>query len=60
MEKLMSVAQVAEFLGLCQKTIWTLTHVKKELPFVRIGRSVRYSPTHLRAWIERRAQEHNP
>lgn len=44
--------EAAQALGICEKTLWTLTKCG-ELPAVRIGRSVRYDLQDLRAFIDR-------
>jgi excisionase family DNA binding protein len=38
-------------LGLSERTLRTLTR-RGQIPCVRIGRSVRYDPADLRAWID--------
>ena len=47
--------EAASALRLSERTLWTLSQPRGSLPVVRIGRSVRYSPDALRAWVE--AQE---
>lgn len=50
--KLLSKAEVAEFLGVTQRTVENLT--RRGLPFYRIGcRCNRYDLASVRAWIER-------
>jgi excisionase family DNA binding protein len=43
--------QAAAMLGIGERTLWSLTKCGA-LPSRRIGRSVRYCPTEVRAWIE--------
>jgi predicted DNA-binding transcriptional regulator AlpA len=38
-------------LALSPRLLWTLTNTG-EMPCVRIGRTVRYDPAELRAWVE--------
>ena len=47
----------ARMLGVCQRTVFTLRKAG-EIPFVKIGRSVRYSAADLKALIERRRVRH--
>ena len=42
----------ARMLCISQRTLWSLTDVG-EIPVIRIGRAVRYSPADLQAWIDR-------
>ncbi len=49
---LLTVRQAAKVLSISERTLWTLT-ANKEIPPVRFGRSVRYDPADLRAWISR-------
>ncbi len=50
---LLSPRQAAKALSVCERTLYGLTK-SRELPVVRIGRSVRYSVEDIRAFIERR------
>src|SRR5262245_8521913 len=43
--------EAAKALGISERALWTLTR-QGVIPHVRIGRSVRYLPGDLRAWIE--------
>jgi excisionase family DNA binding protein len=43
--------EAAAALNLSERTLWSLTKAGG-LPCVRIGRSVRYDPADIRAWIE--------
>lgn len=45
--------EAASALGICEKTLWSITAPRGDLACVRIGRSVRYDPLDLRAWIDR-------
>jgi predicted DNA-binding transcriptional regulator AlpA len=42
----------ASALGVCSKTVWTLTK-NNDLPCVRIGQRVLYDPRDLRTWVDR-------
>jgi excisionase family DNA binding protein len=48
---LLTVRQAAEALQISERKLWSMT-ASGEIPRVRIGRSVRYDPIDLRAWIE--------
>jgi excisionase family DNA binding protein len=45
----------ARALAICDRKLWELTK-RGEVPHVRIGRSVRYVPADLQAWIETQKQ----
>ena len=47
---LVSAAAAAELLGVSARTLWSLTHTG-DMPFVRMGRRIMYSPESLRSWI---------
>jgi excisionase family DNA binding protein len=56
---LVSTHEAARMLGVCTRTVWELTRAG-ELPCVRIGVRVLYSPDTLRRWVaarERAAKE---
>jgi excisionase family DNA binding protein len=53
---LLTPDQAATVLAICPRTLWSRT-VSGEIPYVRIGRSVRYSPDDLNTWIENNKQE---
>jgi excisionase family DNA binding protein len=48
---LLTARQVAELLGLCERTLFDLTK-RGKLPVVRIGRAVRYDPMDVAAFIQ--------
>ncbi len=48
---LLTVRQVAELLGVCERTIFSLTQEGK-LPAARIDRAVRYDPCDVAGFIE--------
>jgi len=49
---LITPREAAKLMSISERTLWTLTH-KRDLPYVRIGRSIRYSPSDLVGWIEK-------
>ena len=52
---LLTPNEAARALSVSPRTLWSLTHDGK-IPFVRIGRLVRYSPGDLQAWIDSQKQ----
>jgi excisionase family DNA binding protein len=48
---LMKPTDAAKALTISARKLWSLT-AGNEIPHVRIGKSVRYDPADLRAWIE--------
>ncbi|MDD4572760.1 MAG: helix-turn-helix domain-containing protein [Sphaerochaeta sp.] len=52
MNKLLTVEEAIKFLQVSKPTIYRLTS-KKKIPFFKIGCSVRFSETHLLAWLEK-------
>jgi excisionase family DNA binding protein len=48
---LLYTREAARKLGICEKTLWTLTQ-DGSIPCVRIGRLVKYDPHDLGKWIE--------
>ena len=48
---LLTVRDAAKMLSVSERTLQSLTQPHGSIPAVRIGRSVRYSPDDLRAWI---------
>ena len=52
LERLLSYGEVADILGLTDRTVWELVR-KGELQNVRFGRSVRVDPADLRGYIDR-------
>ena len=48
---LLTVGQVAEILGICERTVWRL-HDSGQMPdCVRLGRSVRWRKSDIEAWV---------
>ena len=55
-EKLtMSIAEAAAELGVCEKTVYTLTH-RQDFPTIKIGRRIRISREGLRDWVQSQQQ----
>lgn len=54
-ESLLNEKQAAEILGITPGTltVWRCTN-RYKIPFVKVGRSVRYSRKALQAWIDQR------
>lgn len=50
---LLTARQAAKALTISERKLWTLTQ-QGEIPVVKSGRSVRYDPADLRAWIDRK------
>lgn len=50
--RLLTSREAAEWLAVSPRTLWELAN-RGDLPCVRIGRSVRYDPNDLDAWIAR-------
>jgi predicted DNA-binding transcriptional regulator AlpA len=48
---LLTPREAATALSVCEKTLWSLTAPRGDLPCVRLNRSVRYSVEALREWI---------
>lgn len=45
----------ARSLGVSERTLWSLTK-RREIPFVRFGKAVRYPVHLLREWLDKQAQ----
>jgi len=52
---LLTPRQAAERLGISERTLWQLK-ADGEIPFLRIGRLIRYSLVDLEKWVEDRSQ----
>ena len=53
---LVKAKEAAAALSISERKLWELTN-RKEIPCIRVGRSVRYSLADLAAWIERKRTE---
>ena len=49
---LLTPRESAAALGLCEKTLWSLTDPRGPIRCVRVGRAVRYDPADLSALVE--------
>jgi excisionase family DNA binding protein len=58
MEKLLNERQAAELLGISSRHLHTLRR-RGEVPFLKLGGRVLYSPLALQRWIEDRLQRAN-
>lgn len=58
MEKLLSAREVAELMGVSECTIYRLANQKGGIKAVKVGRSVRFRPADLEAYL--RAREVKP
>lgn len=52
---LLSPKEAAAALGISPRLLWSKTKIG-EIPCLRIGKAVRYSPASLQAWIDRAAK----
>ena len=50
-KELLTARETAKLLGLSEITIYKLTY-RKQIPFVKIGRTKRFDKTKILAWIE--------
>ena len=48
---LMTPREAAKVLRVCEKTLRNLTQPRGTIPAVRMGRTIRYVPSELQAWI---------
>ncbi len=54
---LIDTKEAAGFLAVSPRTLWSLTFEREPgLPFVRVGRLIRYDPQDLREWISENKQ----
>ncbi len=50
--QLLSEADAAKYLSICPRTLWGL-RASGEIPFLRVGRSIRYDTDDLKTFIAR-------
>jgi len=53
-DKLLSIREVAELLAIKEKTLYQWKWRRKNLPFIKVGRSVKISERDLQAFIKSR------
>lgn len=58
-EKLWTVQDVADFLGLHPKTVYRWAGSGEGPPGIRLGKYVRFKPADVEAWLEAHRQELN-
>lgn len=51
---LLSARDAAKALSLSEKTLWSITVPRGDMPCVRIGTRVLYDPEDIRRWIDRK------
>jgi hypothetical protein len=51
-QRLLCAREVSEILGVCERTLCTITSPRGPLKAVRIGRSLRYTPSAVNDFIE--------
>ena len=56
MEKLLSVSELSGLLNCSSDFIYGLTY-RREIPFIRLGRAIRFDPLKISRWIEERSQQ---
>ena len=56
LERLLSIQEVAERLGVKQATIYSWTHQRK-IPYVKAGRLLKFERQAIDAWIEKNRVE---
>jgi predicted DNA-binding transcriptional regulator AlpA len=52
--KLLTIREVADQTGLCEKSVWNTTAPRGALPCVKLGARVMYRTEDVAAWIESR------
>lgn len=49
---LWTAAETAAYLNVSPDWVWRQVRCNSGLPFIRLGRNVRFDPTKVRAWVE--------
>ena len=57
MDRLLSVGQLAEYLGVRPATLYKRTRVPGAIPVVRVGSLIRFSESAIEEWLKGRAAE---
>ena len=50
-EKLMDINEVSELIGLSQSAIYKMVNTKR-IPYVKVGRLVKFEPSKIKLWIK--------
>jgi len=53
MNRLLSIKQTAEYTGLSPHTLYTMVS-QRRIPYVKVGRLVKFDPAILERWIQQR------
>lgn len=59
MERLLSVDEVAEFLGIPVATLYQWRHKGAGPAAYRVGRHLRYEPAAVRSWLDEHLADHH-
>lgn len=51
-EKLLDIIEISQLIGISPSTIYKMTH-KKRIPFVKVGRLVKFEPSKIMEWLEK-------
>ncbi len=54
--RLLCVAELAEYLAVSKDFVYSLTY-RKQIPFVKIGRAVRFNKAAIDRWLEKSSVE---
>lgn len=57
--RLLKPPEVAEALAISTRLLWSLTN-RGDIPSLRIGKTVRYEPKDIEAWIQRQKMRRRP
>jgi len=50
-EKLLSISEAADFLGVKVNTLYSWVHTRK-IPYVKVGRLVRFDLAEIKSWLQ--------
>lgn len=56
-DKLLTIKQAADVLGISYRTLYQWSWLKKQLPFIKVGRALRISESDLKNFIEKKKIE---
>jgi excisionase family DNA binding protein len=54
-KSLLTVSQLAEYLQISRRQVYVL--IERDLPFVRVGRCIRFIPADVEAWLRKQSKE---